>query len=334
MKLSSELKVAILTIAGILLLVFGYKFLKGKKVFSSQNEFVSLYDNVDGLIPGNPVLLNGFKVGSVESVNLVQNRTNQLAVNLTLEADVDIPRNSIARIVSADLLGEKAIELEMVPSNGNLASGDTMRGELEMDFTDAITEELKPLKGKIENLFQSLDSVLLIINRTLGSDKMGASVNSIDRSFASLERSLDNLEVSSKKLKTLITSESERISVIFTNVEKLTNTLANKNSQIEAIFDNVADLSTDLSEMDLAAAGNKLNATLEQAQSALDKFNQTMTKVNEGDGSLALLLEDDALYNNLEKASNDLDELFIDMKANPNRYVHFSLFGRKDKSKK
>lgn len=337
MKISNEFKVGLLTVIAIAVLFYGFNFLMGKNILKSQNEYLVSYEKVAGLTSGNSVMLNGFKIGIVESVELKQTEfQNTIDVVLNIDGDVKIPQGSSARIVSADLLGDKAVNIVYPKNDSNQAfqyatSGDRLIGTVEQDLTEAVKVELLPVKAKVEELFGSLDSLLNVVTGTLSSKRVENTIDNIDKSFTSVEEVLRNLKKVTNSLGNLVVEEDNRLRSIIRNVDKISKSLVDNTDVISSILGNFDTLSEDLGNADISNTMVRLNETLIQAEGAMAEFNTLLNDVNNGDGSIQQLLKNDGLYNNLEKAALDLDKLLINLKENPGEYVHFSVFGKKKK---
>lgn len=321
MKLSKEIKTGIVVVVGLSLFIYGFNFLKGSDLFHSQKTIYAVYDNVDGLLESNNVQLNGFKVGLVSRIKLLPNdKQGRIVVKMNLEDFVNIPSDSKARIFSSDLLGSKSIRLELGTAATFAQSGDTLASEREDDLRAAVDKRIAPLQKKAEGLIASIDSVLVVVQEVLNKD---ARVN-ITKSFESIKRSIENFEKTSLRLDTLVNTQQSKLSNIFSKVESITINLANNNDKITKTLANFESISDSL-------AKSNLKTTINNANKALGDFSQILNKINTGKGTMGLLVNNDSLYNKLDKSAKDLDLLMIDLKENPSRYVHFSIFGKKNK---
>lgn len=312
MKISNETKVGILTVVAIAVLIVGYSFLKGNNVFSSENEFYAKYDRVDGLAVSKPVMVNGYQIGRVSELTLLS--SGQIVAQFKIDRQYDIPKNTVARLESTDLLGSKAIVFDLGNSRQIARSGDTLNANIEKD----LIQQVQPIQKKVEQIIVRLDSVLTSVNATITPEFQ----QNFNRSFASIAHTLETLEGTTRKVDDLVGSESSRLSAIFANLESISNNLKNNNERITSIVTNVDKITDEVAKADFARTMNNANKAIADLQAAV-------TKVNSGEGSLGQLLNDQQLYNNLNQAAGNLDKLIIDLKENPKRYVHFSVFGRK-----
>jgi len=313
LKISNETKVGALTSIAIVILFIGYSFLKGNNVFSSENTFYTEYDNVDGLAVSKPVLVSGFQIGRVSKLTLQPN--GKIRTEFKINNDYDIPSNTVARIVSADLLGSKAIVFELGNSTTMARSGDPLLSDVQAN----LMEKVEPLQKKIENLVEKLDSVLSGVNSVLDDGFQRDFKSSVH----SISVSLKNLEKITSDVDGLMGSEKNRLANIMANLESITNNFKNNNAKINNILGNLDSLSSDLSK-------TEIKATIDNANQAMRDVQAITNKINSGEGSIGLLIHDEKLYNNLNNASKSLDELVQDLKTNPGKYLKISIFGKKD----
>jgi len=311
-KISNETKVGALTAISITLLILGYSFLKGNDLFSSDNKFYARYDKVDGLTVSKPVMINGFQIGRVSKMQLQPDGSTQ--VEFKIKPQYDIPKNTVASLESTDLLGGKAIIFVLGDDKTIAEDGATLQSTMEK----GLSEKIAPLQRKAEQLMTKFDTVLLNVNTIMNKDFQ----HNVDRSFKSIANSLETLEGTTKKVDNLVGTQSTRISAIMANAESISANLKNNNETLTHIMTNFDNVSSNLAKADI-------QQTLENANKAVAELQTAVNKVNSGQGSLGQLLNDEKLYNNLESASKNLDNLFIDLKAHPKRYVSFSVFGGK-----
>jgi phospholipid/cholesterol/gamma-HCH transport system substrate-binding protein len=324
MKISKEFKIGIIITAAIGLFIWGFNFLKGFNLFSNKYELYAVYPKIDGLIEANPLLINGYKVGQINKISLTQKSNGEYAVlvKFLLTEDVKIPKNSIAKAVSSDLLGSKAVEIIYSDSPEFVKSGDTLIAETEEGLKTAVSKQLAPLQKKVEGLLSSVDSVMTVVQVVL-NDK---TRENLSKSFESIKKAIQSLEQTAYKLDDLVASEKSKISGILTKLNTLAGMLEKNTGKIDNIIGNFSNLSDSLAKSDLKSAINEADKTLAE-------LNKLVAQINAGQGSLGKLAKNDSLYNNLNKASDDLDKLMKDLRINPERYIHFSVFGRKDKNK-
>ncbi len=302
MKLSNEIKTAILVLSGILMFIVGFSYLKSNNIFSSDRTFFAIYDDIEGVSVGTPVTVSGFNVGSIQDISFYKN-TMDILVKFRVENKVKFSKNSVAQIYETGLIGGKA--LAILPNNGPLAkSGDTLRSSIAPGLTELVNDKLSPLQEKIESTFVSADSLLKNINNVLDFN----SQNQIKESFSQLSDLAINLKESAQNLNSIISSNEIKINDIVSNVDNFSSnfsSLSNSFSDVELIIGN------------LTKTSNNLNSIIDE--------------ISSGDGTFNQLIYDDSVIKSLNEASNNLNLLMEDLRLNPKRYVHFSLFGKKNK---
>lgn len=310
MKITNETKVGVLAAVAITVLIVGYSFLKGNDVFSRENEFYAIYPRVDGLTVSKPVLVNGYQIGRVSDLTLQAD--GRILVQFKVNPEYGIPKNTIAKLESTDLLGGKAIVFELGNGSDLAVDGDTLNANVKRDLMD----QVEPVQKKAEQIISRMDSVLTSVNSTLSPEFQ----RNFDRSFASIARTLETLEKTTKTVDGLVTNQSSKISVIITNLESISTNLKNNNSTITKIVNNFDKISDDVAKANFAQ-------TITEANKAVADLQVVINKVNSGNGTLGQLINDERMYNNLNNAAANLDKLIVDLKANPKRYVSFSVFG-------
>lgn len=324
MKISKELKIGLVVTSAIGFFIWGINFLKGRDLFSHKYELYAIYPKIDGLIEANPLLVNGFKVGQINKISLIKDNKGQygVLVKFLLTEDVQIPKHSIAKAVSSDLLGSKAVEIIYSNETEFVQSGDTLIAETEEGLKTTVSKQLQPLQQKIEGLLSSVDSVMTIVEVVL-NDK---TRENLSKSFESIKKAIESLEQTAYKMDDLVASEKAKISSILTKLNSLAGMLEQNTGKIDNIIGNFSTLSDSLAKSNLKSA-------IDEADKTLAELNKLVAQINSGQGTLGKLVKNDSLYNNLNKASDDLDKLMKDLRINPERYIHFSVFGRKDKNK-
>lgn len=320
MKISNETKVGILTAFALTLLVIGYNYLKGKDLFTSSHEIVAIYKDVNGIKVSNPILYNGLAVGRVADLEL--DTSGRIIATFSLNSDVKIPDNSIAKITSLDLLGSKGIELIIGDSKTFLEDGDTISSGIELSLAESVNSQVLPVKAKAEKLLSTMDSILISVQYILNPNFR----SNIDKSFASIKRSIETLEVTTTRVDTFVKYQAARFKVITSNVESITTNLKNNNERLTSILINIDNISDSLAKANLLQ-------TVNNANKALADIAAITAKIDRGEGSLGLLINDKQLYDNLNRSASDLDVLLVDIKKNPKRYVNISVFGGGGKTK-
>lgn len=309
MKITREVKTGIVAVSVIALFIWGFNFMKGLNLFDGPSKtYLTEYSNVQGLNTASVVTINGVEVGKVINImfNKDPEKRGRLIVEFSVENDFEFSKQSVAKIYSASLMGGKS--LAVVPSyEGEMAKpGDFLTGEIESDIFSSVTEKLNPLQAKVEDVIVSADSLMTSLTDVLDA-----------KSRAHLKSSISQLNSTITNFKTI----SERVDkLIQTNEEKLGTTLANA----EIMTSNLAKLSDTLVDANLGLTVKNLEATV-------TNLNKILASVESGEGTLGKLVKDERMYNNLANSSKELEELLREMKLHPKRFVHFSLFGKKDK---
>lgn len=318
-KISNETKVGILTALAIALLILGFNLLKGKNLFSSSTTIYAVYNQVNGLLPANAVQVNGLVVGNVSTLDIMDARAGKILVTLRITKKIDIPRNSVARITS-ELLGTKAVRIDFGNSNEYLKNGDTIYAAVDGSITDALKEQLSPLVQKLETTLSTVDTVLLTVSSVFDTTTKG----NLRSAVRHLNTTMNNFTKTSASLNGMLDPDKGNIQATFNNLAEVTANLKNNNEKISGILSN-AEKTTQ------ALANGKLDSTLQELQQTAANLNQVIAKLNRTDGTLGMMMNDKQVYNNLQNSLNSLNKLLEDLRVNPKRYVHFSLFGRKDK---
>ncbi len=320
MKIKREYSIALLVIGGIVLLVFGINYLKGLDLLQKRNLYHAVYADVAGVTEATPVYYNGFKVGQVVGRQLKADGSGQIVVTFQLnEQRLKLPRDTEVRIYSADLFS-RALQLRLGTSADLATSGDTLSSGSELSLTDAVSGQIDPLKRKAEGMIANIDSVLtafqLILNDSARKD--------IDASFASIRGTLETFNKTAQRIDDLMAAESAAIRATLENVRKVSENLVAYNTTITSVLQNMDTVTGHL-------AGGEIKRMLTSLDSSSAQLKDLMARINAGEGSIGALLNNDTLYQNLENASREMDLLMEDLRINPNRYVHLSLFGKKDR---
>ena len=313
MKISKEGRYGIfLTIAAIIL-IWGVNFLKGKNILRFSQEYYILYDKIEGLDKSSPVTINGYKIGQVEDIEL-QYENGKILVIIALNEDFPLRRNATAEIYSSDIMGTR--EVRIIPGKDNLyhEDGDTLLSKVEQSLQEQVSKEMLPLKGKAEDLMKSFDSVLVIIQSTFNQnfrDNFGKSFEKIRNTLTSVERSTYTLD-------TILTDPQSNLQQFLSNLEQISSKINNNSDNLELIIQNIESITDSIAKSELKSTINNTSKVLTEAKGVLEK-------INNGEGSLGLFLQNDTLYRNLEKASEDLDMLLKDIRINPKKYLNFSV---------
>ena len=307
MKLSKEIKTAILVISGILLFVFIFNYLKGENVFDSSKKISAIYDNVEGLAPSAAVTINGHAIGKVQSIKFKGDGSGLLRVTMLISDDFPFSINSKAQLYEAGLIGGKAIAIiPAFDSSALVQSGDVLSSTVKPGLTDLVNQRLSPLQEKIETMMVSADQLLKNLNDVFDV------------------KTKDNIKFSIAELTTTIASFKS-------TSESLNSLVIDNKSVIGETISNFNQISEDLTSVSKSLSESDLDSIMLDLKSTISSFESMLMSIENGEGSIGKLLKDDRMYVNLQGATKQLEQLLEDIKLNPKRYVHFSLFGKKGK---
>lgn len=299
MKLTKEIKIALVAIVGILIMYFGINFLKGMNLFSTNNTYFITFDDIQGLGASTPIYADGYKVGTVDGMEYDYKENGPIKVKVDINKDLRIPQGSKAEIVK-DLMGNLQVNLLLANNpRERVEPGGIIPGAVNGGMMDKAAN-LIPV---VEKMLPKLDSILTSVNALLADPALAASLHNV-------ETITSNLTVSTRELNTLMAGLNKQVPGMI--------------GKANGVLDNTNRLTANLASLDVQGTLNRVNQTLESA-------HQFTEKLNSNQGSLGLLMNDTKLYDNLTSTMSHADSLVIDLKAHPKRYVHFSVFGRKDK---
>jgi len=315
MKISREVRIGAFSIVIITLFIIGLNFVKGKDIFHKHRTYYAVFNAISGLQDAAPVQLNGLNIGKVTDIRFENNNSSKVLVELTIYNPIVIPSNSIARLNSSDILGTKNIELVLGDSQSISESGDTLKSEVSLSLTEEVNRQVAPIKKKAEDLLSSLDTMVTVLHTVFNSETR----RNLTESFARIRSTITNLESTSYNIDTLIYGQRKRMERIMFNIEAITENVRENDENITTILNNFAAISDTLAKANLAKTITDVNKVLLQVEGITEK-------INKGEGSMGLFINDKALYNNLDKTSAELEKLITDMKLNPHRYLNFSVF--------
>ncbi len=293
MKYSKELVIGLTTFAAVICFIWGYNFLKGKNIFTQKRDYYAFYENVHGLEVGQPVTINGFKIGQVTDITFDYSLSGPLLVAFHISKPVEFTSDTKVRIYDMDIMGAKGLQVDLGSSKLMASPGDTLAGDIQISLTEQVTKQFVPIKAGTEKLVSVLDSTLRSITTLTDKASLLISAN-----HNTLTHAVENIDT----LSTVFTSQRDEITSILKNMNVFTEDLVKAN-------------------VDEAIA--KLNQTMTD-------LNTVIADVKAGNGSLGKLIKEDDLYTEMNASLAELELLLQDMRENPKRYVHFSLFGRKN----
>lgn len=311
-KFSKELIVGFTAIITILLFVWLFSFLKGNNLFVSSDRYYAVFDDIGGLEESAPVEINGYKAGIVRDIRFINDGSGKLLVSFGISRGYNIPVGSVAEITPETILAGMKVQIIMANTSVYLNNGDTLESRLDKGFMGSMDAELTPLIEKADEIITSIDTLLngmkLILNDELREN---------------IGRSTRNISEASYKLDTLIGKSGDNISSLIYNLDNFSAMLAKNTSAVDSSLKNISAITGELSESDLKASVDNFNIAVKETTSLLEKLNR-------GEGSAGLIMNDDSLYINLTNSLGQLNLLMEDIKSNPGRYVNFSIFGRKN----
>ena len=309
MKIKNEVKIALVAVAGVMLLFFGLTFLKGLSLFSSGTNYTMKFNDISGLSTSSPIYANGFKVGTIRSINYNYDRKNDIDVEVAIDEKMVLPEGTRAEI-SSDLLGNVQVNLVLGNQPKALAAGGLIDGRVE----NGAMGELKAMVPTIQKMLPKLDSILTNINTLLADPAITASVHNVSRITS-------DLTTSTQMLNSMLAQLNKEVPVLTGKANGVMDGAATVMTNTNGLITNV---NSKLDGVDVAATMAKVDQTVNNVQELTEKLNSK-------DGSLGMLMNDQKLYNNFSNAANSLDSLLVNIKEHPKRYVHFSIFGKKDK---
>ena len=290
-----EIKVGILTLLGLVVAYFGFNYLKGNSLLNKGFTFYSVYHDVEGLHVGSKVVLNGYPIGKVKAITFLEGGSGKLVAEyVVIDESIQVSKNTVAQILSTDLFGSKAINLIIGDSKELASKGDTLVSKDAEGMLSELNRRIAPYEEQAKSLLTRVDTLL------------------------------QTVQVSLNSLNTILSSEKSNINQITSNLISITGNLEENNKHISGSLQNIHNLTDSLSQADIKKILNNANL-------AVLNMKEAMEKVNKGTGTMGKLMNDSSLYLNLNQSAYDLDLLLKDMQENPKRYVHFSIWGGKDK---
>ncbi len=297
-----------MAIFAIVMLYLGFHVLKGSDVFSRTYKYYVIYDNIDGLTASNPVLLNGLNVGRVQAIKLLQDRQNKLLVSLDIQKGIVLPKGTTAVLADGGLLGGKVIHLAMGNSATMLQDEDTLMSNKEAGISALLQEKALPLVTHADSLVKNLDAV------ASGFKETGLILNQV----------LKNYDQTGTNLQGLLGDNRKNLLAITTNMNKLTASLIETEKELKPLLAKTGTLADSLNAL-------RLGETVQSANRTIAELRQILASVEAGKGTAGKLIKDETLYNNLNKTMVSLNKLMTNFREQPKRYVHISVFGKKDK---
>ncbi len=312
MKLSKELKTGLIAILAIISFVVLYQFMKGKSLFTTDNIFYVKYDNVEGLSVSNPVSINGLKVGQVDEIKPITTKAGKLhfVVKLTIDDNFEFSKNSTAEIFEPGLMSGKQMKINLFYGGDIAKDGDTLKGNYELSMLNSLSSQVGPVKDQLQSVLKRVDSLTNNANKMFDDrnrEEIAILLKSLNHTIASYDRT-------SQGINTLLSNSDPRLQKVLDNANQ---TMISANSAVDKYGNLAQSIDT-----------KKLNATIANLDATVSSLNTVISSIQKGEGTLGKVMKDEQLYNNLEQTSKNLNELILDLKANPKRYINFSVFGK------
>ncbi len=313
MKISKYSKLGFLIVVSITMLIWGISYLKGNDIFKQYNTYHVIYERIDGLVESSKVTMNGYQIGQVKTIEFDPQNYGNLIVTFMIDESFRLPINSVAQIVSSDIMGTRSVKMIISNEDELYQDNDTIPGAIENDLKEQVSLQVLPIKNKAEQLLSTLDSAITVLTVIFNEDAR----QNLTESFANINRTVENMEHTTANLESIVSSEKGSIKQIISNVEEITNTFNENTKELEKTMQNLASFSDTLSTFSVSPIVDNITKASEQILVLLEKLNND-------ENTAGLLLNDDQLYESIKSLTDNLSYLLIDIQANPKRYLQFS----------
>lgn len=306
--MKTEFKVGLFGLLVLVILFFGIKFLKGSDIFQKENVYYATYNDVSGMLVSSNVFINGLRVGYIKEITTTNERADNFVVAFTVRSDIKIPEDSKILLFSSDLLGSKALKLQLGNSSKIINDGDTIKSDKELGMLDNLGASISPMMNNLDSILSSLNNILNIQNQ-----------NSLQNTIANIETTTARLGNITTNLDNLMSSEKTKLAKIIENTESITSNLKDNNQKLTNIIQNVDNI------VDSAAKAN-IGSTLIETGKSIERLNSVLGVIEKGKGNVGLLINDEELYKSLDNSAKNLNKLIEDIKENPKKYINVSVF--------
>jgi phospholipid/cholesterol/gamma-HCH transport system substrate-binding protein len=313
MKYSKYVKLGFLIVISLAILFWGINYLKGNDIFNRNNNYFVVYERIDGLLESNKVTMNGYQIGQVKNISFAPNKSGNLIVTMMIDASFEIPVNSLAQIVSSDIMGTRSIRMILSDENTVYQSNDTIPGAIESDLKEQVSLQVLPIKNKAEQLLSTIDSAITVLTVIFNEDAR----ENLSESFENINKTIENAQSITNDLQQIVSAEKGNIQQILINIEDITSFLSSNTSELEKTIKNLSSFSDTLSQISVSPIITNIADASNQILSLLEK-------INSDENTAGLLLNDDELYLTVTALSQNLSFLINDIQSNPKRYLQFS----------
>lgn len=313
MKYSKYVKLGFLIVISLAILFWGLSYLKGNDIFKQNKNYFVVYERIDGLLESNKVTMNGYQIGQVKNISFAPNKSGNLIVTMMIDASFEIPVNSLAQIVSSDIMGTRSIRMILSDENIFYQSNDTIPGAIESDLKEQVSLQVLPIKNKAEQLLSTIDSAITVLTVIFNEDAR----ENLSESFENINKTIENAQSITSDLQQIVSAEKGNIQQILMNIEDITSFLSSNTKELEKTIKNLSSFSDTLSQISVSPIITNIADASNQILSLLEK-------INSDENTAGLLLNDDELYLTVTALSQNLSFLINDIQSNPKRYLQFS----------
>jgi phospholipid/cholesterol/gamma-HCH transport system substrate-binding protein len=313
MKYSKYVKLGFLIVVSLAILFWGLNYLKGNDIFKQNKDYIVVYERIDGLLESNKVTMNGYQIGQVKDISFAPNKSGNLVVTLMIDASFEIPVNSLAQIISSDIMGTRSVRMILSNENTFYQANDTIPGAIESDLKEQVSLQVLPIKNKAEQLLSTLDSAITVLTVIFNEDAR----ENLSESFENINKTIENAQSITSDLQQIVSAEKGNIQQILINIEDITSFLSSNTKELEKTIKNLSSFSDTLSQISVSPIVTNIAEASNQILSLLEKINSDKN-------TAGLLLNDDELYLTITALSQNLSFLINDIQSNPKRYLQFS----------